>query len=76
MSVADLIQTDFESNVVNLDASKRSFQRSIIVKQDRNKSGVLSLLENDIVETSTGTSSQSSAQGQTIRPTQPEGGAY
>ena len=74
MSVSDLIQTEFQSNVINLDSSKRAFQRSIVIRQDPNKSGILSLLENDIVESASSPPSQQSAQGQTIRPSQNSGG--
>ena len=69
MALLDLIQTNFDTTVIELEASKRNFQRSIIIRQDANKSGLISLLENDIIEQRTSISNQQSAQGQTMRPT-------
>ena len=75
MSISDLVQTDFETSIINLESSTRSFQRSIIIKQDTNKSGVISLLEDDTLQLNqTSVSNQPSSQGQTMRPTTSESG--
>ena len=74
MSVSSLLETNFESDVLNIESNNRKFQRSIIIRQDRNKSGIISLLENDIITDAPTVSTQPTSQGQTLRPTAPEGG--
>jgi len=45
MAVQDYFETDGFDEELDVSASTRKFQTSIIVKQDPNKSGILSLLE-------------------------------
>ena len=64
------VQNYFETNVgiqnIDVSASTRKFQTSLIIKQDQNKSGILSFLQkvdqsNPAIPTQTAT--------QTMRPT-------
>ena len=63
------IQNYFDSNVgtqtIDVSASTRKFQTSVIVKQDENKSGILSFLEK-VEATTPQTPTQTTRQ--TMRP--------
>ena len=50
MAVQDYFDSSVGTQTIDVSASTRKFQTSIIVKQDQNKSGILSFLE--IVEQS------------------------
>lgn len=56
---------------IDISASTRKFQQSIIIKQDPNKAGILSFLS-EAASTSTTTTPQ--ATSQTIRPQRRQGG--
>jgi len=45
MSAPNQYDTDFDNQLIDVSASTRKFQTSVIVKQDPNKSGILSFLE-------------------------------
>ena len=63
--------TDMLNQLVDISASEKRFQTSIIVKQDPGKAGILSILAK--VEEETIPSPQRQAP-QTVRPTTPQGG--
>ena len=63
---------DMGDQSLDVSASKRKFQTSIIIKQDTNKSGILSFLEN-IEEQSPGLPVRKNPQTQ-IKPKRP--GSY
>ncbi len=71
MSIPNLYDTDMGDRSVDVSASTRKFQTSIIVKQDKNKSGVLSFLaqhEETTPQPPTRTAPQ------TVRPSRRQGG--
>jgi len=45
MSIQDYFDTNVGTQMIDVSASTRKFQTSIVVKQDKNKSGILSFLE-------------------------------
>lgn len=45
MAVQDYFDTDMGEQTIDVSASSRKFQTSVIVKQDPNKAGILSFLE-------------------------------
>ena len=45
MSIRDYIDTDMGEQTIDVSASTRKFQTSIIVKQDPNKGGILTFLQ-------------------------------
>lgn len=45
MSAPNQYETDFDNQLIDVSAATRKFQTSVIVKQDPNKSGILSFLE-------------------------------
>ena len=65
MSVQNYFDTEVGSQTIDVSASTRKFQTSIIVKQDEGKSGILSFLEK--VEESTPQAPTQTAP-QTMRP--------
>ena len=73
MSINSLIESNFPSSTVDLESSRRKFQKSIIIKQDENREGILSLLENDLPTETSQIRQQPSQTGQTIRPRQQNG---
>ena len=66
MSIPNLYETDMGDQTMDVSAATRQFQASIIVKQDLNKSGLLSLLQEVEQETPTTTTR---TPPQTVRPT-------
>jgi hypothetical protein len=62
----DLYETDMGSQSIDVSASERKFQTSIIIKQDANKSGIISFLKKVEQETPLSPTSQSP---QTVRVT-------
>ena len=71
MSTPTQYDTDFTNQPVDISASTRKFQTSIIIKQDVNKSGILSFLE--IVEEEVPAPTAKRAP-QTMRPSSQQGG--
>ena len=71
MSVQDFFQSDGFDQSMDVSASTRKFQQSIIIKQDPNNSGVLSFLSEFQEQTEQTPQRQSP---QTIRPSAPNGG--
>ena len=65
MAVQNFFDTEVGSQTIDVSASTRKFQTSIIVKQDEGKSGILSFLQK--VEEATPKPPTRTAQ-QTIRP--------
>ena len=45
MAVQDYFDTDMGDQTIDVSASTRKFQTSVIIKQDPNKAGILSFLE-------------------------------
>lgn len=45
MAVQDYFDTEMGEQTIDVSASKRKFQTSVILKQDPNKSGILTFLE-------------------------------
>ena len=45
MAIQDYFETNVGTQNIDVSASTRKFQTSVIVKQDANKSGILSFLE-------------------------------
>ena len=45
MSVQNYFETNVGTQNIDVSASTRKFQASLIIKQDRNKSGILSFLK-------------------------------
>lgn len=66
MSILDYFETNVGTQNIDVSAGTRKFQTSVIVRQDANKSGVLSYLEK--VERSTPQTPNQTAP-QTMRPT-------
>ena len=71
MSVQNFFQRDGFDQNMDVSASTRKFQQSIIIKQDPNKSGVLSFLSEAQEQTEQVPQRQSA---QTVRPSAPDGG--
>jgi hypothetical protein len=69
MAAQDYYETNVPTETIDTSASTRKFQTSIIIKQDENKSGILSFLS-DIEPETTPTPRTSP---QTIRPRRREG---
>lgn len=65
MAVQDYFDTDMGDQTIDVSASTRKFQTSIIVKQDPNKAGILSFLEKVNEE---GPSTPTRTPPQTMRP--------
>ena len=70
MPAQDYYDTNIPSQEMNVAASTRKFQTSIIITQDPRKSGILSFLE-DVEEVLPPTPTRRSPQ--TVRPTRREG---
>ena len=70
MSIPSLYDTNMGDQTLDVSASTRKFQTSIVIKQDSNKSGVLSLLQKVEQETSPAPTTQAP---QTVRPRQQGG---
>jgi len=66
MAIQDYFETNVGTQNIDVSASTRKFQTSVIVKQDANKSGILSFLQK--VEQSNPQTPTRSAP-QTMRPT-------
>ncbi len=66
MAIQDYFETNVGTQNIDVSASTRKFQTSVIVKQDANKSGILSFLEK--VEATT-PQTPIQATPQTMRPT-------
>lgn len=45
MPVQDFFDTEVEEQVIDVSASTRKFQTSVVIVQDENKSGILSFLQ-------------------------------
>jgi hypothetical protein len=45
MSVQNYFETNVGTQNIDVSASTRKFQTSLVIKQDRNKSGILSFLQ-------------------------------
>jgi len=71
MNSTALYDTDMGDQSIDISASTRKFQTSIIVEQDPDKSGILSFLENVEKEIPPPPTSQAP---QTVRPSAPQGG--
>ncbi len=65
MAVQNFFDTEVGSQTIDVSASTRKFQTSIIVKQDEGKSGILSFLQK--VEEAT-PQAPTQTQPQTMRP--------
>ena len=70
MAAQDYYETNVPKQSIDISASTRKFQTSIIITQDPNKSGILSFLEN-IEETTA--QPQTRTAPQTMRPSRREG---
>jgi len=70
MSIESLYDTNMGDQTLDVSASTRKFQTSIVIKQDLNKSGLLSLLQKVEQETSPPPTTQAP---QTVRPRQQGG---
>ena len=66
-----LYDTDMGEQTIDISASTRKFQTSVIIKQDPSKSGILSFLESVEEETLAPPTRQTP---QTMRPRRQEGG--
>lgn len=65
MSVQDYFDTNVGTQTIDVSADTRKFQTSVIVKQDKNKGGILSFLQN-VEESNPATPTRTPPQ--TIRP--------
>jgi len=70
MSISSIYELDGFDEIMDVSASTRKFQQSIIVKQDPNKSGILSFLSK--VEETVQQPQRQSPQSQ--RPSRRQGG--
>lgn len=70
MAAQDYYDTNVPNQTIDVSASKRKFQSSIIVKQDDRKSGVLSFLQ-EVEQESPPPPTRPTAQ--TVRPSRREG---
>ena len=68
--MSEFYDTDGFDQPIDISARNRKFQTSIVIKQDQQKSGILSFLEE--TEETSGTAPTS--QGPRIRPSAPQGG--
>lgn len=68
--MSEFYDTEGFDESMDVSARNRKFQTSIIIKQDQQKSGILSFLEE--AEETVGTPPTS--QGPTIKPSAPQGG--
>ena len=66
MAIQDYFETNVGTQNIDVSASTRKFQTSVIVKQDANKSGILSFLQK-VEQSNPQTPTQTSPQ--TMRPT-------
>jgi hypothetical protein len=71
MSTTSLYDTDMGDQTIDISASTRKFQTSIIVQQDSSKSGIISFLENVEQEQAPPPTRQAP---QTVRPRRQQGG--
>jgi len=71
MKVSDFFISDGFDQKINTAALERDFQQSIIIKQDPNKSGILSFLSK--IEQETGATRPQRQSPPTQRPTQDYG---
>ena len=71
MAAQDYYDTNIPTQEIDVSASTRKFQTSIIITQDERKSGILSFLQ-DLEEVTPPTPTRPSPQ--TVRPTRREGG--
>ena len=71
MAAQDYYDTNIPDQTIDVSASQRKFQSSIIVTQDTQKSGILSFLEK-VEETTTPPPTRTTPQ--TVRPTRRTGG--
>lgn len=71
MSIDNFYESGGFDETMNVSASSRKFQQSIIVKQDPNKSGILSFLKEAEEET---TQQPQRRAPQTQRPSRRQGG--
>ncbi len=71
MAVAEqLYTTELGEQSIDVSASKRKFQTSIILKQDKNKSGILSFLEKVRQEQDLPNNESAQLAAQTMTPSQ------
>jgi hypothetical protein len=70
MAAQDYYETNVPKQTIDVSASTRKFQTSIIITQDPNKSGILSFLEN-VEETTVQPPTRTAPQ--TMRPKRREG---
>lgn len=70
MAAQDYYDTNIPDETIDVSASKRKFQTSVIVKQDPRKSGILSFLQ-EVEEESPPPPTRPAAQ--TVRPSRREG---
>jgi len=68
----DYFDRIFPEQTIDISASDRKNQTSMVISQDPEKSGILSFLER--VEIETNSNDPSYREGQTIRPNREEGG--
>ena len=71
MSVPNLYDTNMGDQSLDISASTRKFQNSVVVKQDPNKSGILSFL---VKYEETVEQAPTEQAPQTVRPTTRQGG--
>ena len=70
MAAQDYYETNVPKQTIDVSASTRKFQTSIIITQDPNKSGILSFLEN-VEETTVQPPTRTAPQ--TMKPSRREG---
>ena len=75
MSVENFYNTTVPDNEVDISASKRKFQRSVIVVQDPDKDGILSFLQElEPTQPSGVPAASTTPPQQTVRPSSGQGG--
>tara|TARA_B100001113_G_C20599347_1_gene401055 strand:- start:250 stop:471 length:222 start_codon:yes stop_codon:yes gene_type:complete len=72
MSAESLYELDMGDQSIDVSATKRKFQTSVIVTQDASKSGILSILR--VIPMEEAPTTQTSPAPQTATPSAPSGG--